>query len=102
MFPKAQYPLTETQLSNAIAQRFDSAVVDTENGVVGFANFYRVETGGVCCIGNVVVAREARGNGVATFIVDTMTALAFDRMTPQRCRSLASMKIQQACYFIRN
>ena len=79
MFPKAQYPLTEAQLSQAIAQRFDSTVVETENSVVGFANFYRAETGGVCCIGNVIVAQEARGKGVATFIVETMTALAFDR-----------------------
>lgn len=79
MFPKAQYPLTEAQLSNAIAQRFDSTVVETENNVVGFANFYRAETGGVCCIGNVIVAQEARGKGLANFIVETMTALAFDR-----------------------
>ncbi|MCW8275247.1 GNAT family N-acetyltransferase [Pseudomonas sp. PCH199] len=79
MFPKAQYPLTETQLSNAIAQRFDSTVVETGNSVVGFANFYRAETGGVCCIGNVIAAQEARGKGVATFIVETKTALAFDR-----------------------
>ncbi|WP_119144403.1 GNAT family N-acetyltransferase [Pseudomonas reidholzensis] len=79
MFPKAQYPLTEAQLSNAIAQRSDSTVVETENSVVGFANFYRAETGGVCCIGNFIVAQEARAKGVATFIVETMTALAFDR-----------------------
>ncbi|MGX9570979.1 GNAT family N-acetyltransferase [Pseudomonas viciae] len=79
MFPKAQYPLTEAQLSNAITQRFDSTVVETEGRVVGFANFYRAETGGICCIGNVIVAQEARGKGVATFLVETMTALAFDR-----------------------
>lgn len=79
MFPKAHYPLTEAQLSDAIAQRFDSTVFEVGNNVVGFANFYRAETGGVCCIGNVVVAHEARGKGVATFIVETMTALAFDR-----------------------
>ncbi|MBA1254788.1 GNAT family N-acetyltransferase [Pseudomonas carnis] len=79
MFPKAQYPLTEAQLSDAITQRFDSTIVETGNRVVGFANFYRAETGGICCIGNVIVAHEARGKGVATFIVETMTALAFDR-----------------------
>ncbi|MEW5714350.1 MULTISPECIES: GNAT family N-acetyltransferase [Pseudomonas] len=79
MFPKAKYPLTQTQLSNAIAQRFNSTVVEAGNKVVGFANFYRAEPGGVCCIGNVIVAQEVRGKGVATFIVETMTALAFDR-----------------------
>ena len=79
MFPKAQYPLTEAQLSNAITQRFDSTIVEAGNSVVGFANFYRAETGGVCCIGNVIVAPQARCKGVASFIVETMTALAFDR-----------------------
>lgn len=79
MFPKAQYPLTEAQLSDAITQRFDSTIVETGNRVVGFANFYRAETGGICCIGNVIVAHEARGKGVATFIVETMTDLGFDR-----------------------
>ena len=79
MFPKAQYPLTEAQLSDAMTQRFDSTIVEAGNNVVGFANFYRAETGGVCCIGNVIVAQQARGKGVATFIVETMTALAFER-----------------------
>lgn len=79
MFPKAQYPLTETQLSDAIAQRFDSTVIETQNRVVGFANFYRAQMGGVCCIGNLIVAQEARGKGVASFIVETLTAMAFNR-----------------------
>lgn len=79
MFPRAQYPLTEVQLSNAIAQRFDSTIVEAGNSVVGFANFYRAETGGVCCIGNVIVAPEARGKGVATYLVEMLTALAFNR-----------------------
>ena len=90
MFPKAQYPLTETQLSNAIAQRFDSTVVEAGNSVVGFANFYRAETGGVCCIGNVIVAPEARGKGVASFLVETMTALASDRY--------AAAEVQISCF----
>jgi RimJ/RimL family protein N-acetyltransferase len=66
-------------MSDAIAQRFDSTIIEAGNRVVGFANFYRAEKGGVCCIGNVIVAQEARGKGVATFLVETMTALAFDR-----------------------
>ena len=79
MFPAAQYPLTEAQLTKAIEQRFDSMVVERDNSLVGFANFYRAQRGGVCCIGNVIVAQEARGNGVASFIVNKMTALAFAR-----------------------
>lgn len=79
MFPKARYPLTEEQLVDAIAQRFDSTVVLDSGRVVGFANFYKAEQGGVCCIGNVIVAQGMRGKGVATYLVETMMALAFDR-----------------------
>ncbi|NSX09745.1 GNAT family N-acetyltransferase [Pseudomonas lini] len=79
MFPKAHYPLTEAQLIAAITQRFDSTVVEIDGVVVGFANFYRVERNGVCCIGNVIVSPTARGKGVATYIVETMTRLAFER-----------------------
>ncbi len=45
---------------------------------VGFANFYRWKDG-ICCIGNVVVAPFARGQGVAKFIVETMISLADHR-----------------------
>lgn len=47
--------------------------------VVGFANFYRAERHGMCCIGNVIVSTSARGKGVATFILETMTGLEFER-----------------------
>jgi RimJ/RimL family protein N-acetyltransferase len=47
--------------------------------VVGFANFYRAERNDVCCIGNVIVSLIARGEGVATFIVEMMTRLVFER-----------------------
>ena len=90
MFPKAQYPLTEVQMADAIAQRFDSTIFEAENRVVGFANFYRAEPGGVCCIGNVIVAQDARCKGVASFIVETMTALAFDRY--------AASEVQLSCF----
>lgn len=79
MFPKAQYPLTEEQLADSIAQRFESTVVEAEGQVVGFANFYQAKVGGLCCIGNVIVAPQVRGKGVGALIVETMTALAFDR-----------------------
>lgn len=79
MFPKAHYPLTEEQLHTAISQRFDSSIFEAEGSVVGFANFYRAEHDGICCIGNVIVAPSARGNGVARYIIETMTAVGFEK-----------------------
>lgn len=74
-FPKATYPLTVHQLEEAVGQRVDSTVVERDGKVVGFANFYRWD-GGICCIGNLVVAPEARGQGVARHLVRTMVGLA--------------------------
>ncbi|AGZ36954.1 GNAT family N-acetyltransferase [Pseudomonas sp. Rh2] len=76
MFPKASYPLTPAQLSDAIAQRSGSTVVEGEGVVLGFANFYKAERGGVCALGNVVVAPAARGRGVARYLVQRMVDLA--------------------------
>ncbi|MGY3297390.1 RimJ/RimL family protein N-acetyltransferase [Pseudomonas sp. TE6288] len=76
MFPKATYPLTPAQLSEAIAQRSGSTVIEADGVIVGFANLYKAEHGGVCALGNVVVAPAARGQGVARYLVQCMIALA--------------------------
>jgi ribosomal protein S18 acetylase RimI-like enzyme len=76
MFPKATYPLTPVQLTDAIAQRNGSTVVQGGGMVLGFANFYKAEHGGVCALGNVVVAPAARGHGVASYLVTAMIELA--------------------------
>lgn len=75
LYPKAHYPLTLRQLEEAVARRANSTVVERDGEVVGFANFYRWD-GGVCCIGNLVVAPHARGQGVAGDLVRTMVSLA--------------------------
>lgn len=79
MFPKAQLPLSGTHLNIAISQPFGSTVVEINGIVVGFANLYRAKRNGVCCIGNVIVSPSARGERVATFIVEAMITYAFER-----------------------
>jgi ribosomal protein S18 acetylase RimI-like enzyme len=78
-YPKASHPLTPAQLHAAIAQRSDSTVVDQDGEVLAFANFYRWETGGVCSIGNVIVAPQARNRGVARYLIEQMMAIAFTK-----------------------
>lgn len=76
-FPRAIYPLTPEQLSEAIAQRKNSTVVELEGQPVAFANFYKWEEGGACSIGNVIVSPEARNRGVARFLMEQMCSIAF-------------------------
>src|SRR4030065_461696 len=79
LFPKAAFPLTTSQLQNAIAQRSDSTVVELGGKVVAFANFYRWEAGGCCSIGNVIVSPAARGRGVGRYLIEQMINLAFSK-----------------------
>lgn len=79
LFPKATYPLTPSQLREAILQRADSTVVEYSGEIAGFANFYRWETGGCCSIGNVIVSPAARWRGVGRYLIERMIDLAFSR-----------------------
>lgn len=79
LFPKATFPLTSSQLHDAIAQRSDSTVIELGGKVVAFANFFRWKTGGCCSIGNVVVSPTARGRGVCRYLIEHMIGLAFTK-----------------------
>ena len=78
-FPKAQYPLVPAQFREALQLRSDSHVVDENGAILGMANFYRWGSQSGCDIGNVIVAPEARGQGVAASLVQFMTSLAYER-----------------------
>jgi RimJ/RimL family protein N-acetyltransferase len=78
-YPKASHPLTPAQLQVAIDLRSDSTVVELDGRVVAFANFYRWESGGICSIGNVIVAPQARNRGVARYLIEQMLTLAFGK-----------------------
>ncbi|MHB8179647.1 MAG: GNAT family N-acetyltransferase [Acidithiobacillus ferrivorans] len=77
LFPKAEFPLSSSQLRDAIAQRSDSTVVELGGEVIAFANFYRWESGGRCSIGNVIVSPAARGRGVGRYLIEQMIACFF-------------------------
>ncbi|HSM93025.1 MAG TPA: GNAT family N-acetyltransferase [Anaeromyxobacteraceae bacterium] len=76
LFPRATHPLTPEQLQRSIDQRSDSTVVLVDGAVSGFANFHVREVGGTCAVGNVVIAPEARGKGVGSYLIETMAARA--------------------------
>lgn len=79
MFPKAVWLLTVDQLSQAISQRFESTVLLAGTDMVGFANYYKCEPGLSYSIGNVIVSPQVRGKGAGRYMVETMTAMAFDK-----------------------
>ena len=79
LYPKATFPLSIDQLQAAIAQRQDASVVEKDGQLVAFANFYRWENQGICAIGNVMVAPQARNKGIGRYLIERMSALAFNK-----------------------
>lgn len=72
MFPKAEYPLTCSQLETTVQNRFASTVFLYDEEIAGFANFYEVEENQYCSIGNVIVGSRFRNQGIGEFIIKTM------------------------------
>ena len=71
-FPRAVYPLTPAQLREAALHRTDATVVEYEGLAVAYANLYRSEPGGICALGNVVVAPNMRGQGIGRLLAAAM------------------------------
>lgn len=72
MCPKADYPLTTTQLQEIVKDRFEPTVVLLDNEIVGFANFYEVKEKQYCAVGNVIVNAHFRKCGIGTFLITVM------------------------------
>ncbi|KPX94281.1 GNAT family acetyltransferase [Pseudomonas amygdali pv. mori] len=79
MFPRATYPLTASQLSEALETRHDSTVIEMDGEVVGFANFSQCKFRGRCSLGNVIIAPKARSKGVGRYMITSMMGIAFDK-----------------------
>lgn len=79
MFPKAEYPLTESQLESSINSRFDSTVILFNDIIVGFANFYEVKKSQYVSIGNVVVDANYRNLGIGKYLIQAMEQIAIEK-----------------------
>lgn len=77
-FPKAPYPLTPQFVLDAAHKRESPMVVLLNEDVVGYANFIQTRPNLFCTLGNLVVNPLFRRQGVATYLVNTMVALAVD------------------------
>jgi ribosomal protein S18 acetylase RimI-like enzyme len=79
MFPKAQFPLRFEQLKLNFEQRSNSTVFLDGDKVIAYANFYDIEPGRKCTLGNVIIHPMYRGKGVSTFLLEVMQRLAIDQ-----------------------
>ncbi|MCJ8169463.1 GNAT family N-acetyltransferase [Atopomonas sediminilitoris] len=86
-FPRAHYPLTVAQLAAAMASRQGAHVACVEGAVVGYANFFAVQPNAYASLGNLVIAPQARGQGVARALIDHLGQLAAQQFAATELRA---------------
>jgi ribosomal protein S18 acetylase RimI-like enzyme len=72
MYPRGLFPLTSDQLEEAAAVRHLPTVVEVDGQAAGYANFYDLEPGERCWVGNVILRPNLRGSGIGRFLLETM------------------------------
>jgi ribosomal protein S18 acetylase RimI-like enzyme len=80
MFPKVEYPLQPEILLKEAERRFYPTVVMSDHKPAGYSNFIHAQHGDFCSIGNVVVNPAIRKMGVASYLVETLVTIAFDKL----------------------
>jgi ribosomal protein S18 acetylase RimI-like enzyme len=76
VYPKGHYPWSVEQLRQLAESRQQLSVVEHGDRLIGFANLYKVVPGDSAFIGNLIIAREARGQGMGGRLIDYMTEQA--------------------------
>jgi len=79
VYPSGTYPLDEAQLIELNRIRKELTVVVRKNRIVGFANLYDYKEGGSAFIGNVVIDKGCRNQGLGREIVSHMLNMAFNK-----------------------
>lgn len=79
VYPKGKYPFSVDQLHSLAESRKELTVAVNREGVIGFANLYDVELNKWAFVGNVVVAREFRSQGIGRLMVSHMIQKAFEQ-----------------------
>lgn len=75
VYPSGHYPWDSRQLGAIATQRHDLTVGLVDNTVVAFANFYDLEPQKLAFIGNVIVARAYRGQGIGKALIKHMVSI---------------------------
>ncbi len=79
-FPKAEFPLQPEVLLEEAKRRSFPIVVMMDQDLAGYGNFIHAEYGKFCVLGNVVVNPAKRKMGVASYLVETLAAIAFHEL----------------------
>ena len=86
VYPKGKHPFTAGQLRKLAEVRKELTVTVRDGEVIGFANLYDIESHQWAFIGNVVVSRAFRGNGIGRKLVGHMIRVALEKYSVPEVR----------------
>ena len=87
--PKLTFPAQPKQLADIATQRKACTVVEVDSHLAGYGNIYKWDDG-ICAIGNVIVAPQYRGQGVARYLIGILTETAQ--------REFSAQQVQISCF----
>jgi ribosomal protein S18 acetylase RimI-like enzyme len=79
IYPAGKYPFTVNQIKELSQVRKELTVIELENNIIGFANFYNYQQGQSAFIGNVVIDRKYRGRGLGKELISHMLKVACEK-----------------------
>lgn len=76
MYPKGKFPISAENLKEVASRRFSPTVITHMDEVVGYCNFYEVNKGRDCWLGNVIIHPDFRSKSAGAFLLKTMKDIA--------------------------
>lgn len=86
VYDRGKFPLTVAEVAKLVERRMDPIVMVCRGAVVGFACYYNYQEGRSVFIGNIVIDRSVRGQGLGKRIVTYMIDRAFSLLNLQSVR----------------
>ncbi|SFL34572.1 Acetyltransferase (GNAT) family protein [Paenibacillus sp. 1_12] len=80
MFPKGRFPVESKQLYEVSLTRLMPTVIEFDQQVVGYSNFYDLVEGEYCWLGNVIIHRDFRGKGAGKYLMEVMITKAREEL----------------------
>ena len=80
VYPNGKYPFTIEQVEELSEVRKELTIVTEGDEIIGFANLYDYKPGELAFIGNVVIEKNYRGNGLGKSIVLYMLKIAYEKL----------------------
>lgn len=86
IYPRGKHPFNMVQLQEIIRTRTELTVISDHDSIIGFANLYNFIPNTHAFIGNVIIKKMYRGQGLGKELISYMLDKAFNKYNMQEVR----------------